>query len=52
MAMFKRIKQRGKEFGFGNNTIGKEQRILNKDGSFNVIRKDYPFMINLVFFIG
>lgn len=37
-AMFKRIKQNSKEFGFGNNTVGKSQRILNKDGSYNLNR--------------
>ena len=36
--MFKKIKQNSKEFGFGNNAFGKEVRILNKDGSFNVNR--------------
>ena len=36
--MFKRIKQNSKEFGFGSNTVGKSQRILNKDGSYNVNR--------------
>lgn len=50
MAMFKRIKQRGKEFGFGNNTIGKDQRILNKDGSFNVDRKGLSFFDRFSFF--
>jgi hypothetical protein len=52
MAMFKRARQKGKEFGFGNNTIGKDQRILNKDGSFNVNRKGLSLMERFSFFTG
>ncbi len=48
--MFKRIKQNSKEFGFGNNTIGQNQRILNKDGSFNVRRKGLSFFDQFSFF--
>lgn len=48
--MFKRARQKGKEFGFGNNTIGKDQRILNKDGSFNVNRRGLSFMERFSFF--
>ena len=50
MAMFKHARQKGKEFGFGNNTIGKDQRILNKDGSFNVNRKGLSLMERFSFF--
>ena len=48
--MFKRIKQNSKEFGFGNATIGKNQRILNKDGSFNVNRKGLSVFEQFSFF--
>jgi inward rectifier potassium channel len=48
--MFKRAKQKGKEFGFGNSTIAKNQRILNKDGSFNVERKGLSFSDKFSFF--
>ena len=50
MSMFKRAKQKGKEFGFGNSTIAKNQRILNKDGSFNVERKGLTFSDKFSFF--
>jgi inward rectifier potassium channel len=48
--MFKRIKQRGKEFGFGNASIGNNERILNKDGSFNVSRNGLSFFDRFSFF--
>lgn len=48
--MFKRIKQNSKEFGFGNTVIGKNQRILNKDGSFNVSRKGLSLFDSFSFF--
>lgn len=48
--MFKRIRQSGKEFGFGNAAIGKNQRIVNKDGSFNVQRTGLPLFQRLSFF--
>ncbi|MDB5227232.1 MAG: ion transporter [Bacteroidota bacterium] len=48
--MFKRIKENGKEFGFGNSTIGKNQRIVNKDGSFNVSRRGLNIFQRFSFF--
>jgi inward rectifier potassium channel len=33
-----RLKNRQKEYGFGNTTFANNQRIINKDGSFNVNR--------------
>ena len=36
--MFKKIRQNSKEFGFGQQSSGKSQRIINRDGSFNVQR--------------
>ena len=48
--MFKRIKQNSKEFGFGNAALGKNQRILNKDGSFNVKRKGLSVLEQFSFF--
>lgn len=50
MAMFKKLKQKGKEFGFGNNIIGNNERILNKDGTFNVNRKGLSFLDQFSFF--
>lgn len=50
MAMFKRLKQKGSEFGFGNDTIGKNQRILNKDGTFNVNRVGLSIFERFSFF--
>ena len=50
MAMFKRAKQQGKEFGFGTNTGGIGQRILNKDGSFNVSRRGLSMFDRFSFF--
>lgn len=41
--MFKQLKNRNREFGFGNSTIGKTERILNKDGSFNINRIGLSF---------
>lgn len=50
MAMFKRLKQKGNEFGFGNNTIGKNHRILNKDGTFNVNLRGLSILDRFSFF--
>lgn len=50
MAMFRRTRQKGKEFGFGNNAVGNNQRIINKDGSFNVNRKGLSFLDKFSFF--
>lgn len=36
--MLNRLKNRQKEYGFGNTTFANNQRIINKDGSFNVNR--------------
>jgi inward rectifier potassium channel len=36
--VLKRFKNRHKEYGFGNTTFANNQRIINKDGSFNVKR--------------
>ncbi len=48
--MFKRARIKGKEFGFGNSAIGKNQRILNKDGSFNVKRNGLSIFDQFSFF--
>jgi inward rectifier potassium channel len=40
--MFRRIRQKSTEFGFGKQAIGRHQRILNKDGSFNIVRIGLP----------
>ncbi|MBK9328370.1 MAG: hypothetical protein IPM95_03440 [Sphingobacteriales bacterium] len=48
--MFKRLKVKGKEFGFGSSAIGKNQRILNKDGSFNVKQNGLTFFEQFSFF--
>lgn len=36
--MLNRLKNRQKEYGFGNTTFANNQRIINKDGTFNVNR--------------
>jgi inward rectifier potassium channel len=48
--MFKRIKENGKEFGFGNAVIGKNQRIVNKDWTFNVSGIGLPMFERFSFF--
>lgn len=48
--MFKRSRQNNKEFGFGSTAIGKNQRILNKDGTFNVQRKGLSLLERFSFF--
>lgn len=50
MAMFKRARQKGKEFGFGAAVVGQNQRIVNKDGSFNVSRKGLSVFEQFSFF--
>ena len=48
--MFNKIKHNSKEFGFGNAAFGKTQRILNKDGSFNVSRNGLSLVEQFSFF--
>ena len=48
--MFKRIIFNNKEVGFGTTTIGKNERILNKNGTFNVNRKGLTFFERFSFF--
>lgn len=48
--MFKRRIFNNKEVGFGTATIGKEERLLNKNGTFNVNRKGLNFLERFSFF--
>ena len=48
--MFKRSIFNNKEVGFGTTTIGKNERILNKNGTFNVNRKGLTFFERFSFF--
>ena len=50
MSVFKKAKLKGKEFGLGNETIGHNKRILNKDGTFNLERKGLSVMESFSFF--
>jgi inward rectifier potassium channel len=42
--VLKRFKYRHKEYGFGNTTFAENQRIINKDGSFNIKRVGLNFL--------
>lgn len=48
--MFKRRFYNNKEVGFGTKTIGKFERVVNKDGTYNVNRKGLPFFERISFF--
>lgn len=50
MSIFRNTKRKGNEFGFGNATIGKNHRLLNKDGSFNIKRIGLSFKERFSFF--
>ncbi len=49
-SVFNKFKNRSKEFGFGTHTIGKDERILNKDGTFNIKRVGLSFFDRFSFF--
>lgn len=50
MSIRKSIKEQFNDFGFGNKVVEPEQRLMNRDGSSNVIKKGVPFFQSFNFY--